>query len=100
LVDVFAGSERSTVEMKLGDTGAWQRLERVVRPDPFYVELLSREGGPGGELGHSLLRAEPSLHLWRAVLPANPPPGTHALEVRTTDVFGQSFSDRRLIRIE
>ena len=44
--------------------------------------------------------AVPSLHLWRGMLPANPPAGTHVLEVRTTDVFGQSFSDRRLIRIE
>jgi hypothetical protein len=100
LVDVFAGSERSTVEMKLGDTGAWQALERVERPDPFYVELYAREGGPGGELGHSLLRPEPSLHLWRGTLPANPPLGTQVLDLRTTDVFGQSFSDRRLIRIK
>jgi hypothetical protein len=34
------------------------------------------------------------------MLPAGPPPGTHVLEVRSTDVFGQRFSDRRLIRIE
>jgi hypothetical protein len=100
LVDVFAGSDRSRVEMRLGDTGAWQTLERVERPDPFYLELLAREAALGGRLGRPLPPAAPSLHLWRGRLPANPPPGTHALEVRSTDVFGQRFTDHRLIRIE
>ena len=100
LVDVFAGSDRSIVEMRLGDTDAWQTLERVERPDPFYVELLAREAAAGGKLGRPLPPAADSLHLWRGTLPESPPPGTHALEVRTTDFFGQRFSDRRLIRIE
>ena len=100
LVDVFAGSDRSRVEMKLGDTDSWHLLERVERPDPFYLELLAREAALGPALGRPLPPAAPSLHLWRGTLPASPPPGTHTLEVRTTDVFGQRFSDRRLIRIE
>ena len=100
LVDVFAGSDRSLVEMKLGDTDSWQTLERVERPDPFYVELIAREAALGPELGRPLPPAAPSLHLWRGVLPANPAPGTHTLEVRSTDVFGQRFRGRRLIRIE
>jgi len=100
LVDVFAGSERSLVEMKLGDTDSWQTLDRVERPDPFYVELVAREAALGPTLGRPIPPAETSLHLWRGVLPANPPPGTHTLEVRSTDVFGQRFKGRRLIRIE
>ena len=100
LVNVFAGSDRSRVEFRLGDTDAWQSLERVERPDPFYLELLAREAALGPKLGRPLPPAAPSLHLWRGTLPANPPPGTYALEVRTTDLFGQSFTDHRLIRIE
>jgi hypothetical protein len=97
LVNVFAGSERSQVEIKLGDTGAWQTMERVQRKDPFFVEQFARETP---EMRRGMYPAEPSLHLWRAFLPAHPAPGTHLLEVRTRDVFGQRFSDRRLIRIE
>ena len=73
---MYAGSARSRVEMRLGDTGAWQTLERVERPDPFYVELLAREAALGPKLGRPLPPAAPSLHLWRGTLPANPPPGT------------------------
>jgi C terminal of Calcineurin-like phosphoesterase/N terminal of Calcineurin-like phosphoesterase/Calcineurin-like phosphoesterase len=100
LVDVFAGSGRSLVEMRLGDTDAWQTLEPVERPDPFYLELLAREAAAGGKLDRPLPPAADSLHLWRGTLPESPPAGTHAIEVRTTDFFGQTFSDRRLIRIE
>lgn len=100
LVDVYAGSAGSRVEMRLGDTGAWQTLERVERPDPFYLELLAREAELGPKLGRPLPPAAPSLHLWRGTLPTNPPPGTHTLEVRSSDIFGQHFSAHRLIRIE
>ena len=100
LVDVYAGSAGSRVEMRLGDTQAWQTLERVERPDPFYVELRAREAALAPRLGRELPPAAVSLHLWRGTLPANPPPGTYSLEVRTQDVFGQRFSARRQIRIE
>ncbi len=40
-----------------------------------------------------------SPHIWRAMLPANPPKGTHAIEVRTTDVFDQTYTDHRSIKV-
>jgi hypothetical protein len=101
LANVFAGSERSRVEMRLGEAGEWRAMERAELLDPFYLEILAREKTPARQKGvPELMPAQPSLHLWRGRLPAHPPVGTHALEVRTTDVFGQTFSDRRLIRIE
>jgi hypothetical protein len=100
LVNVFAGSDRSRVEMRLGASGPWQTLERVARPDPFYVALLAREAAMASDSARPLPPVEPSLHLWRGVLPANPPPGTHTIEVRTRDAFGQTFTGHRPIRIE
>ncbi len=98
--NVYAGSERSSVELRFDDTPEWQPLERVELPDPFYLELLAREAELAPMLGRPLPPAANSLHLWRGRLPANPPPGTHTLEVRSCDVFGQTFTARRLIRIE
>jgi hypothetical protein len=43
LVNVFAGSERSKVEMRFGETGAWVALERVAVEDPAYVATKARE---------------------------------------------------------
>ena len=40
-----------------------------------------------------------SSHIWQAKLPANFRKGTHIIFVRTTDMFGQTFTGRRIIRV-
>jgi hypothetical protein len=99
-VNVFAGSERSRVELRIDDTGAWQALERVEQRDPFYAELLAREAAQPPPPGRRLPPAVPSLHLWRGTLPAGLAPGEHVIEARSEDVFGQRFSERRPFRVE
>ena len=100
LVNVFAGSERTVVEMRLGVTDAWRRLERVERPDPLYAALRQREAGSPGRRGFKLPPAVDSLHLWAGRLPAHPPIGTAVIEVRATDMFGGVHQAHRLIRID
>jgi len=100
LVNVFSGSERSRVELRLGPEGEWIPLTRVERPDPYFLELKRRELEDRPAAARPLPPADRSLHLWAGTLPADPPSGTFALEVRTTDMFGQSFTAHRIIRIE
>jgi hypothetical protein len=100
LVNVFAGSERTVVEMRLGVADAWRRLERVERPDPLYQALHRREADSAGRRGFKLPPAVDSLHLWAGLLPDRPPIGTAVLEVRATDMFGRVHRAHRLIRIE
>jgi|GEM_PF-6825044 len=49
---------------------------------------------------HGLTMVLLGLHLWRGQLPAWLPRGTHVVYVRTTDMFGQTFIDKRLFRVE
>jgi hypothetical protein len=100
LVNVFAGSERSVVEMRWREGGAWTSLTRVGRVDPYYAALVRREADFLSERGYALPPPVASPHLWAGHLPPAPGPGTRVLEVRTTDVFGQTFTAYRLIRIE
>jgi len=101
LVNVFSGSERSRVDMRFGPNGSWTPLERVERPDPYFLELKRREAAVDPRPARRLLPpADPSQHLWRGVLPASPPRGTWLLEVRTTDMFGATHQGRRIVRIE
>lgn len=99
LVNVFAGSERSVVEMRLGENGSWQKMERVTRPDPDFLAMKALEESPAPPPGLKLPKPHETPHLWRALFPANPPAGTHLLHVRTTDMFGQTYADRRVVRI-
>lgn len=98
IVNVFAGSERSTVEMRF-ENGPWQTLEHVEMNDPYYEELKRREKEyelPGRDLPGIMK----SRHVWRGYLPANPPKGTALIEVRTTDMFGHTYNAYRILRIE
>jgi hypothetical protein len=99
LVNVFAGSERSTVEMRLGEQGPWVALERVEREDPSYVAMKEAEGDGKGLHGRKLPKVVKSYHLWRALLPANPPTGMHLIHVRTKDMFGHVYTDQRALRV-
>jgi len=98
--NIFAGSDRSRVEMRLGRSGPWVEMERTDERDPAYLRLKELEVGPQPPPGRKLPRAMRCPHLWRANLPAHPAPGTHLIQVRETDLFGQTHRANRVIRIE
>jgi hypothetical protein len=98
LVNYFFGSERCTVEMRVGD-GAWIRMQQVVdAPDPAYAALKQQEQEfklPG----RPLPGLAPAVHLWRANLPPDLPRGFHIVEVRVRSLFGDEYRDKRIIRV-
>jgi hypothetical protein len=100
LVNVFAGSDRSRVEIRFWGSGDWQTMDRVFREDPSYVALKSAEESDDPPNGRGLPRPVICAHLWKALLPFDRPLGTHLVHVRTTDMFGQSYEASRSIRIE
>ncbi len=99
LVNVFAGSKRSTVEMRLGEVGAWAPLQLSEEVDPNVLREKELEKTLGEFPWRKFPEPLKSPHLWRGMLPANPPVGTHLIHVRTTDMFGQTYHGRRIIRI-
>jgi len=98
-VNVFAGSSRSIVEMRVGKDEAWTRMEQVRVGDPTYVKMKEAEAGPNPPPGRRLPGVSLSSHIWRAKLPAGLMPGVHIITVRTKDMFGHIYEDHRVIRI-
>lgn len=108
LVNVFAGSERSTVDMRFGNTGPWTPLQRTVTIDPQCLRMHERSpyldqtvlGKPLGEIfGWKMDYPSKSYHMWKGTLPESPPKGAHTVTVRTTDMFGQTWTGHRIVRI-
>ncbi len=101
IVNVYAGSERSVVEMRVGDR-PWTKLAQELRPDPYFADLKAMEerAKAAGKLpGRALPKIIPSPHIWVGRLPGELSPGTHLIEVRTKDMFGQEYTGRRIIRV-
>jgi hypothetical protein len=107
LVNVFAGSERSKVEMRLGQNGRWQTMRMTPGVDPYYAamreaveqEQKEKPKDVGTSRAPWLPKPVDCPHLWRGTLPAKPPKGLHVIYVRTTDMFGQTYAGQRVIRI-
>jgi hypothetical protein len=108
LVNVFAGSDRSVVEMKAGPDGNWTTMAPVKTVDPACLQMHQltpylRETVLGKRLdevlGWAMDFPSVSHHIWEARLPQGLTPGTHTVSVRTTDMYGQTWMSHRLFRI-
>lgn len=99
VVNVFAGSARCKVEMRVGG-GDWQELRRTPRPDPFYArhKALEQENKVPAT-GTPLPGIIDSPHVWSGRIPESLPKGIHTIEVRVTDQFGQIWTGRRTMRV-
>ncbi len=98
-VNVFAGSERSVVELRIGWDGEWKQIKQVHEKDPYYAAVREREMArkPAPPALNAPIN---SSHLWKGKLPAGLTAGTHTIFVRTRDMNGRYFHARRVIRVK
>ena len=103
--NVFLGNERSTVEMRV-EEGEWVTMQRVPEPQKEHVDMLAAdrkamlEGIGRADQFEQVLLPCKSAHLWFADAALDLDPGYHTIEVRTTDMFGQTYRGMRTIRIQ
>lgn len=94
-VNVFNGSEESTVKMSLDNDGNWFELRKTLEPDPYFVELWNRDK----DVKPNLSKPKISYHLWTGKFPAGISPGAHLVRVQTTDRHGRTYNAHRSIRV-
>ena len=98
-VNVFNGSEKSKVSLKIGESGKPISLKQVYEEDPYYVAVRKREMEARPESKRHLNAPTRSAHLWKGKLPANLEPGHHAIVIEATDAYGRPLTGQRLIRV-
>ena len=124
IVNVFGGSRRSEVRMRVAGVSEWQPMAQSPGVDPYYVRRKDREAAlarllakaAGDEaptekelkrryneqseiVGRSQPDASETDHRWKASLPAGMGEGYHVIEIETEDQFGQVFTGKRIIRV-
>ncbi len=106
-VNVFNGSEKTKVRMRVRGSGSWAAMERVDAPDPYYVATKEREqrlgemlpDWPRAELGPTLPGIANSTHMWRAMLPSGLAAGSHLIEFEAEDRWGETHRGKRIFRV-
>ncbi|MEM1446339.1 MAG: calcineurin-like phosphoesterase family protein [Planctomycetota bacterium] len=103
VVNVYNGTERSVTEMRIlghHDDQAWILMMQTTSTDPAYVAYKAQADVLAEASGRRTLpNPWVTIHLWKAPLPADLPPGQHTLEVRTTDLFGQTDTARLTLTV-
>lgn len=108
LVNIFAGSERSKVEMSIDNQNEWRPLQQVKTIDPEILRmhqlnpvLQKKVEGRLIEdiLGYSMDSPSYSTHMWQALLPKEISRGSHTVSVKTTDMYGQVWQASRIFSI-
>ena len=100
--NVFNGSERSHVEMQVGESDEWVVMQHARVVDPIYKAIFDAEAAALAKKAEwrKLSNPIPSSHLWKTNLPAQVSAGTHVMRVRTKDAQGREYSDERKITVK
>lgn len=97
--NVFNGSERSTVEMRV-DGGAWAAMDQVREVDPLFAEIVKQDAAKKDKGYRDLPKPMKSGHLWKGKLSGQLPAGSHLIEVKTVDMHGKTHRGRRIFRVD
>ncbi|MEM0897133.1 MAG: calcineurin-like phosphoesterase family protein [Verrucomicrobiota bacterium] len=98
-VNVFNGSEKSEVKMRMGEDSEWILLHQVPEEDPYYATVRKREMELDPENKRQLNAPVSSAHLWKGSLPAGLSIGAYVIQVEATDAYGRPHRAKRVIRV-
>ncbi|MCX2679151.1 calcineurin-like phosphoesterase family protein [Galbibacter sp. EGI 63066] len=99
-VNFFIGSENDEVLYRI-DEGEWKPMQYLEAQDPSYEALvyewdLAEELMPGRRSSNPI----DSKHLWRGGIPVKLEAGEHKIEVKATDMFGNTYTSSSSYRLE
>lgn len=90
----FMGRPDSKLEIRI-DNGEWAPMVWVDDADPLYLDALHKFDFTEVPLtGRRPSNPENCTHLWRFAIPNNLSPGQHQAEVRATDLFGKTYTEK------
>lgn len=89
LVNVFNGNEKSEVQFQVNNRDGWIDMKRQEKSySPFFEKTMS-----------DYLNVGHTNHIWTADLP-DLEKGIHKITVRTRDMYGQKFSQSKIIEVK
>jgi len=95
----FMGTAGDKVECRF-DNGPWKEMSFVNTPDPAYqYEVLKFDNATSLMDGRRPSTAVNSSHLWQMQIPNKLAVGKHTIEVRATDRYGKTHTQKSTIDI-
>jgi hypothetical protein len=99
MANVFAADTKTTCRMRIAG-GPWRPMQRITVTDPGYLAEKAREEAIPERGWRELPGPHATPNMYRAMLPAPLPEGTHKIEVEAVWGDGRQIVDHRLMRVE
>lgn len=100
-VNFFMGGKNDKVQYRI-DSGEWKPLNYTVEFDPAYLAEVNTWKSITDKRLKARRPSNPakSTHLWKGPLPKDLPSGIHTIEVKATDMFNHTFTEKSTYKIE
>ena len=95
--NVFATSKKATVEMNI-DGGKWLTMKASNSQDPHFLKMRKLEDEKN-LYRPSWTKNGTRRNIWQRALPKGLSKGLHIINIKSTDMFGQTFAAKRLINV-
>lgn len=95
----YNGNEHCEVSFRI-DQGEWMPMKQTVATDPTFTALNKLWNNPSYKLpGRKVSGATKTYHLWQGEIPAFSTPGVHVAEVRATDLYGRTYTEKLIFEV-
>jgi hypothetical protein len=100
-VNFFTGGKDDKVQYRI-DNGEWKPMDHTIEFDPFYLAEVEEWKSITDKTKKARRPSNPakSTHLWKGILPADLSVGKHSIEVKATDMFNRSFTQKSSYSIQ
>jgi hypothetical protein len=97
--NIFNGSEKSKVQIRLNHGESWANMEKTTGPDPSFVKMFEEDSQIKERKNPKLSAPKNCPHLWKFALPETLTPGTHLVTIKTTDLHGNVHTGQKVFRV-
>lgn len=100
-VNFYTGAKNDNLQYRIDD-GSWMPLQQSFEFDPFYVAEVATWKSITDKTKKARRPSNPakSTHLWKGPISTRLQTGKHSIEVKATDMFNRSFTQKSSYTIE
>lgn len=97
--NIFNGSEKSKVMMRIDNQADWKPMAKTGGIDPGFKKMYEEDRSLKEKKNPNLSAPKNCPHLWSSALPGNLKPGTHLITIKTTDMHGKVHLGHKTFRV-
>ena len=98
-VNIFNGSEKSKVTLRIDNSDKWMPMIHSRELDPAFVKMHQENRAAKEKKNPNLTGPKTCPHLWKVKLPESLSIGTHLVTIKEVDMNGKVHTGQKVFRV-